>query len=111
MKFKKLSLNKIPIEEAHGGQGKRQILVNPGDVSSENLEAITKGYLNKDSSFDWHTHDNMDEVFIVIKGSGEFFCEDEKASYKEGDVFITPPNLNHKITAQTDSEFYFVRVK
>lgn len=111
MKFKKFSLNDIPLEEAHGGSGKRQILVSKEHVVSDNFEAITKGFLNKGFSYDWHVHENIDEIFIVLKGAGKFFCDDEKSDYKEGDVFITPPNINHKITAEVDSEFYFVRVK
>ncbi|MDO8657488.1 MAG: hypothetical protein Q7K55_02010 [Candidatus Levybacteria bacterium] len=37
----------------------------------------------------------------------------EETGYKSGDIFIIPPNSNHKITAggETNSEFYFVRVK
>jgi len=110
-KFKKFNLNEIPLEDAHGGSGKRQLLVSGEHVSSDNLEAITKGFLNSGSSYDWHTHEGIDEIFIVLKGGGKFYCEDEEAEYKEGDIFITAPNVNHKITAEEVSEFYFIRVK
>lgn len=113
MKFKKFNLSEIPLEEAHGGSGKRQMLVKTEHVASDNLEAITKGFLNPSESYDWHTHKDIDEIFIVIKGEGKFYCDDEETEYKEGDIFITPPNVNHKITANGNnpSEFYFVRVK
>ncbi len=113
MKYKKFNLNEIPLEDAHGGSGKRQVLVNASHVSSDNLEAITKGYLNPNFSYDWHAHKDIDEIFIVLKGQGKFYCEDEEEDYKEGDIFIIPPNVNHKITAEGKdaSEFYFIRVK
>lgn len=109
--FIKLNLKDIPIKQAHGGSGSRQVLVKPEDVASKHLEAITKGFLEPGASYDWHIHENTDEFFIVLKGEGKFYFEDTETSYKEGDIFVTPPNAKHKITANTSSEFYFVRVK
>lgn len=110
--FIKTNIKEIPLEEAHGGAGQRQILVNPENISSDNLDAITKGYLNVGSSFDWHSH-NLDEVFIVLKGEGKFYCGDDVCKYEKDDVFTIPPDLNHKITAEgkESSEFYFIRIK
>ena len=111
MKFKKFSLKNIPVEEAHGRSGQRQVLVKAGYIASDNLEAITKGFLSKGSSYDWHSHEGIDEIFIVLKGSGKFFCGDDETDYREEDVVLAPPNIKHKITAEEDSEFYFIRVK
>lgn len=94
-KFTKLNINDIPLEEAHGGSGARQVLVKPGGV------------------FDWHFHQDTDEIFIVLKGEGKYFCEEEITEYKVGDIMITPANLKHKIEAlgEEESEYYFIRVK
>lgn len=86
-------------------------MVKTEDVETNHLEAITKGFLNPGFSYDWHTHQDIDEVFIVLKGEGMFYFEKEETKYAKGDVFITPPNSNHKITAKSQSEFYFIRVK
>ena len=112
-KYHKNNLNNIPLEEAHGGSGKRQLLVKPEHLLSGKFEAMTKGYLNPGFSFDWHTHKDTDEIFIVLQGEGKFFWEEEVVSYNKDDVFVTPANSNHKITAEGDlpSEFYFVRIK
>ena len=112
-KFTKLNIKEIPIEEAHGGSGARQVLVKPEHVTSQYLEAITKGFLKVGDVFDWHSHQDTDEIFIVIKGKGKYYCEDDVTEYQEGNVMITPANLKHKIEAlgNEDSEFYFIRVK
>lgn len=86
-KFAKLKLKDIPLEDAHGGSGKRQVLVKTEDVATDHLEAITKGFLNPGFFYDWHTHKDIDEIFIVLKGHGMFYFEDESSRYKEGDVF------------------------
>ncbi len=111
--FKKLKINDIPIEDAHGGSGARQVLVKPEHVASPYLEAVTKGFLKTGSIFDWHFHQDTDEIFIVLKGEGKYYCENEITDYQEGDVMITPANLKHKIEAKgkETSEFYFIRVK
>ena len=112
-KFTKQNLKDIPLEEAHGGSGARQVLVKPEHVTSQFMEAVTKGYLKSGNIFDWHFHQDTDEIFIVLKGKGTYYCEDEATPYKVGDVMITPANLRHKIEAKgaEGSEFYFIRVK
>ncbi len=113
MKFTKLHINDIPVEEAHGGSGTRQVLVKPEHVASPYLEAIVKTKLESGKIFDWHFHQDTDEIFIVLKGEGKYYCEDKVTDYKEGDVMITPANLKHKIEAggKATSEYYFIRVK
>lgn len=64
--FKK-SLHLIPLEEAHGGSGSRQVLLSKADPVSQYFEAMTKGYLKADTQFDWHSHEDIDEFFLVIK--------------------------------------------
>ena len=50
--FKK-DINKIEIEGAHGGSGKRQLVLSCLDNISENIEAMTKGFLAPEGIFDW----------------------------------------------------------
>lgn len=113
MKFTKQHIKDIPKEEAHGGSGTRQMLVKPEHVASPYMEAITKGFLKPGSIFDWHAHQDTDEICIVLKGTGKYYCEDEITDYAEGDVMTTPANLPHKIEAggTEENEYYFIRVK
>lgn len=111
MKFSKVAISDVPIEEAHGGSGARQVLVKPEHMTSPFFEAITKGFLKSGAAFDWHVHKDTDEIFIVLKEKGKFYCEDEVIEYRPDDTFITPSDLNHKIEATEDSEFYFIRIK
>lgn len=111
--FTKLNIKEIPVEQAHGGSGSRQVLVKPENVSSRYFEAVTKGFLKPGNIFDWHTHQDTDEIFIVLKGQGKFYCEDKVTNYKIDDVIVVPGNLKHKIEAggKLTSEYYFIRVK
>src|SRR5574338_1646197 len=77
--FTKLSIQTVPVEEAHGGSGARQMLVRPEHVATPFLDAVTKGYLKSGGMFDWHNHPDTDEIFIVTQGEGEYH-------YREGEV-------------------------
>lgn len=117
MKFTKLHISDIPVEEAHGGSGARQMLVKPEFLTTPHLEAITKGYLPVRKMFDWHTHVDTDEVFIVTQGKGKFYYrqgeEENHFDYKSEDVIVAPANLFHKIVAEgtEETQGFFFRVK
>jgi len=117
MKYTKLDLQEIPIEQAHGGTGSRQVLIQQQYLSTPHLEAITKGYLPVGNMFDWHNHIDTDEVFIVTQGQGKFYYrqkdEEQSFDYGKDDVIIAPANLFHKIVAEGNEETqgFFFRVK
>jgi len=71
--------------------------------------------LNPGSCYDWHHHDSVDELFVVLKGQGsvESTLDSGKVvthSYTAGDCFYSSQNTPHRICAMGDtaSQFYFV---
>ncbi|MES2930506.1 MAG: cupin domain-containing protein [Patescibacteria group bacterium] len=109
-KFKVININDIPLEGTHDLPDSRKTLATSEDVETNNLDALTKGFLEKGKTWDWHNHAGHDELCIVLKGEGEFHWEDEISEYKSEDVIIIPASGKHKIMAIEDSEFYFVRI-
>lgn len=105
--------NTIIKEEAHGGSGARKVIASTEDLEGENLEAMTYGYLPAGRTFEWHEHEDTEEIMLVIKGEGEVYDEDGMYSYAPGDVFIFPANTQHKIhnPDSREHEMIFVRVK
>lgn len=109
----KKSLISIPFEEAHGGSGKRQVIFSSQDNVSSQFEAWTKGFLPVGEKYDWHSHINVDEFFIVLSGIGVVEYEDGTYfTYQEGDVMYNPSDLKHRIINEGDVEsvFYFIRM-
>ncbi len=110
--FKK-HLQTIPVEEAHGGSGKRQVILSKDDAISEQLQAMTKGFLEAGSKFDWHAHESVDEFFLVLKGKGYIeFRSGEKIEYSPDDLIYIPDGIEHKIeaTGEEENEFFFIRL-
>lgn len=103
----------IPLEGTHDLPGSRQTLATKEDVHTDNIDAMTKGILKPGQKWDWHKHEEHDELGIVLQGEGTFYWEDEKSKYGPDDVIIIPANSRHKFEAEgnEDNLFYFVRIK
>lgn len=113
MKIVKRSSQDIAKEEAHGGSGARKVYASPNHLKSTHFEMMTHGYLPAGKTFDWHEHENTEEIMVVVSGKGEVHDEDGVYEYAPGDVFVFPTNTQHKIHNPTDEEheMIFVRVK
>lgn len=113
MKIIKREAEKIQKEDAHGGSGSRKVFVDKNHIKSSHFEAMTHGFLPAGKSYDWHEHDNTEEIMVVLKGAGKVSDKDGDYEYKTGDVFIFPTNTQHKIHNPTndENEMIFVRIK
>ena len=45
--------------------------------------------------FDWHKHDEEDELFFVIKGKFEMQFRDETINLEENEMIIVPREIDH----------------
>lgn len=110
MKIIKKSHEKFTREDAHGGSGGRKLLLSENEI--DNLQAMTYGFLPAGSKFEWHMHEKMNEVMVVLKGQGTVRDEDDTYPYSVGDVFVFPKDVFHEIenTSNEEHEYIFVRV-
>ncbi len=113
MKITKRNAKDIVREDAHGGSGGRKVYAAPEHLKNMHFEMMTHGFLPGGATFDWHDHSNIEEIMVVLKGSGEVHDEDGIYDYEPGDVFVFPTDTKHKIHNPTahEHEMVFVRVK
>ena len=111
--FQIKNISQIPLEGTHELPDSRQTLATKDDLVTDNIDAMTKGILKPGQYWDWHSHDEFDELGVVLQGQGIFYWEDEKVQYKKDDVIIIPARSRHKFeaTGTEVNEFYFVRIK
>ena len=46
-------------------------------------------------SFTWHSHEEEDELFYVVKGSMIIEFENAKVKLNEGDFYVVPKGMKH----------------
>jgi mannose-6-phosphate isomerase-like protein (cupin superfamily) len=50
--------------------------------------------------FVWHSHDDTDEVFIVLAGEMSIAFRDGSVELKAGEMFVVPKGVEHKPFAE-----------
>ena len=65
-----------------------------GELNGQHVKAVKiKG------EFVWHSHENEDELFLVIKGKFNMELRDKTVEINEGEFFIVPRGIEHKPVA------------
>ncbi|MEL0097476.1 MAG: cupin domain-containing protein [Planctomycetaceae bacterium] len=54
--------------------------------------------------FDWHFHENEDELFWVIKGSLKIHFRDSQVTIGPGQICVIPKGVEHKPVAEQECE-------
>lgn len=70
-----------------------------GDLNGQQVKlAKFKG------SFDWHFHENEDELFLVHRGSFVMEFREERVELREGEFLIVPRGVEHRPVAEEEVE-------
>lgn len=56
--------------------------------------------------FVWHSHENEDELFQVIKGTLYMQFRDKTEVVKEGEIIVVPKGVEHNPTTKNDEEVH-----
>jgi len=62
-------------------------------------------------NFEWHSHKNSDETFIVIKGNLQIKFKDGHVDLKEGEMFVVPKGVEHMPCAEKETKILLVEPK
>lgn len=61
-----------------------------------------------EGEFTWHTHNDTDEVFIIMDGSMTLEFRDGKVELEAGDMFVVPKGVEHKPVAKKECKIMLV---
>ena len=53
-------------------------------------------------TFDWHSHQNEDELFFILKGSLRIEKEDGAVTLAEGQMVVVPKGVRHRPVASDE---------
>ena len=61
-----------------------------------------------ENEFIWHTHEETDEVFIVLEGKMGIEFEDETVELEAGEMIVVPKGKRHKPFAEKEAKIMLV---
>ena len=59
----------------------------------------------------WHSHDNEDELFLVLKGRLRIEMENRTVELDEGEMFIVPKGVRHNPVAVNECHLMLIECK
>ncbi|WP_426164912.1 cupin domain-containing protein [Pseudoduganella sp. R-34] len=62
-------------------------------------------------SLTWHSHDNEDELFYILKGSLTIEMEDRTVVLREGEAFVVPKGVRHNPVAVEECHIMLIERK
>ena len=62
-------------------------------------------------SLTWHSHDNEDEMFLVLRGRLRIEMEQETVELNEGELFVVPKGVRHNPIADEECHVLLVERK
>ena len=62
-------------------------------------------------SLAWHSHENEDELFLILKGYLRIEMENGNVDLKEGEMFIVPKGVRHNPVAEEECHLLLIERK
>ena len=88
----------------------KKILLTEDDLKSKgNLVQIVKNEAH--TEIKPHYHEQMIEIYHVLKGNAVVFCGDTRVRTRPGDSLLCEPGQVHGVVNDTDEDFQFVVFK
>ena len=58
--------------------------------------------------FNWHSHPDTDDFFLVLKGEVEIELRDRTVNLKAGEMFVVPKGVEHRPVAQEEAHLLLI---
>ena len=62
-------------------------------------------------SLAWHSHENEDEMFLILKGHLRIEMEDGSVDLDEGQMFVVPKGVRHNPVAENECHILLIERK
>ncbi len=60
------------------------------------------------NDFTWHSHEDTDEVFLVIEGAMIIDFRDGRVELSSGEMYVVPKGVEHKPYAKEECKIMFI---
>jgi len=82
------------------------------DLWSPKIVAAFNGHdimvVKVEGEFVWHSHDDTDDVFLVLKGEIDIQMRDQTVTLGEGELFVVPAGVEHRPVARAEAHVLLI---
>ncbi|BDD05705.1 mannose-6-phosphate isomerase-like protein (cupin superfamily) [Aureibacter tunicatorum] len=68
-----------------------------GELNGQHVKLV-----KAQGEFEWHKHDNEDEMFLVIEGEFDMELRDKTITIKKGEFIIIPRGVEHRPVVENE---------
>ena len=86
----------------------KKVLVRRSDIPAGRLQMVNWVRLNPQRAFEYHYHEKMTEIFVVLSGRAAIAVDAEKDLLMEGDAVVIAPRCVHTMTALDDQAVHYL---
>ena len=101
-------LSEAPVEEWH--RLRTHVLMDAGELGSRNL-SVTWFELPSGAEQALRSHEEAEQVYVVVRGSGTMSVAGDTQSVAEGDLILVPPATDHSIANDGENELACISVQ
>lgn len=88
----------------------KKVLVQKADLLEGHLQMINWCTLRVGRAFHPHYHEDMEEIFILLKGKARIRVGEEEADLEKEDAVIIPPPLVHEMKNTGEEEVEYMAI-
>ena len=101
-------LAEAPTEEWH--RLRNHILMDAGELGSRNM-SVTWLEVPGDTDQSLHSHEEAEQVYIVVSGRGTMTVAGDRQEITQGDLVLVPPATDHSIANANSADLCCVSVQ
>ena len=101
-------LSEASVEEFH--RLRSHVLMDAGELGSRNM-SVTWLEVPAGAEQTLHSDEEAEQVYVVVRGSGQMSVAGDTGDIGEGDLVLVPPATDHAISNNGDGELACVSVQ
>ena len=75
----------------------KKVLLQKADLSGGRVQMVNGCRMGAEKGFRAHYHEDMEEIFIILKGQAKILVDGEEAEMGKGDAVVIPPGIVHEM--------------
>lgn len=85
----------------------KKVLLTKTDLQWGQIQMLNWATIPGGSSFQWHYHEDMQEVFLLLRGSVQMTVAGQELDMQDGDCVVVQPGEVHQMTnlSSQDAEY------